>query len=231
VARAVASTLTAGAEVVRAGKPAPVGREAMPPGRAVLPAPALPPGAAGGAGASGVTAATAAGIPGGGGGGASTLAAKSNGARGEVRVTFTQANVALTTATTLTATVTKGVTPTPFTTALSLATAVTKRARPVPFTTALSLATAIQRRTRLAALTAALSLTGVGVRRISAFRSGVTALTLDVAMARSLIAVRAFSTALTLAVTGAVKMSFDVLNRIASGGTTVIKKIISIFDD
>lgn len=140
---------------------------------------------------------------------------------------FRAFSVALTLATAIS----KRVTPIPKTVALTLATAISKAITPIPKSVALSLSTAVSKRVTLLPKSVALTLSTAFSRQITAFRAFTVALTLNTGFGRSLIAARSFSVALALAVKARVDIPVTALNRIAAGGTTVIRKFIQIFDD
>lgn len=115
--------------------------------------------------------------------------------------------------------------------AVALAGALTRKIIPIPKTGAISFTGQRQPWTiRLgrADLAGALDLGAVFAKGLHKQITG--ALSLSGAFARRVTSRRTFTGALTLDGSWAVKMSQTVLNRIASGGTTVIKKVFALFD-
>lgn len=120
-----------------------------------------------------------------------------------------------------------------FTTNISMSTAVSRQiAAKRLFTSTLSLGTSLQRGIVLNAKTATLTLTGLMTRTVLASRAFTTGITLGTVFGRSVISARSFSTNIILSAKGRVDMAFEALNRIVGGGgSTIIKRVIHIFDD
>lgn len=82
---------------------------------------------------------------------------------------------------------------------------------------------------------AAKAVTGLGVaafsRRLDAFRSSAVTAVGVAAAQRALVAVRAFAVVAVGVVSVAVKISQAILNRLAGGATTIVRKVLNIFDD
>ncbi len=79
------------------------------------------------------------------------------------------------------------------------------------------------------------SATGIGVpvatRTVDAFRSFTAVGTGVSSMTRAVIAVRTFLATAVGVPDGEVKIKLAILNRLTGGGTTIVKKIIALFDD
>ena len=120
-----------------------------------------------------------------------------------------------------------------FSTTISLAATASRRLLASrAFTTAHSLVATARKGVVTGPKVAVLSLVATMTRRVTSVRAFTTAITLNTAFARAVTTVRGFSTSIALTARGRVDMAFTVLNRITGGGgTTIIKRIIQIFDD
>jgi hypothetical protein len=119
-----------------------------------------------------------------------------------------------------------------FTTNLSLsAVAARMVAAQRTFSTALSLNALVQREVQPIAKVATLNLSGSMSRQLIAARAFVANLALTTAFQRRFIKGMMRAVSLPLTARARVDISTDMLNRITSGGTTIIKKITNLFDD